>query len=274
MLLGTCLGCVFFDVLWWRRRLMLAQLRAALPELSPRQCRRLGRRVWKEQCLNVLELLAAPRLLRVKPLLHHGALPAGGGLLLSAHLGNFELASYAAALRGERLFVVSKQMSVGVLDRLWRRYRASFGIEVLCGSDVIRQALRALEDGAWVAFTLDQHSPERRAVEAAFLGLPARSSAALATLAVRSHCAIVPVFCCRSEAGLTEVSFGRAFQASPGADVRQRIEATTRQCLALVEQAVREHPECWLWLHRRWKDAQGRPLITPGPVLGSQTRKA
>jgi len=229
--------------------------------------------VFVTQAQNILEMLGWRRLLTQegdvawvevtgREHLQEAREQGRGVLVLSAHVGHFDLIACQQALREDGLYVVSKRLSWQALNKVWMRARAALKLHVLEPGHVMTPALAALRDNQIVAFVLDQHSPEPRAVEAPFLGLPARTSSALALLALRSKAPIVPCFTRRDSEGTHHVWFAPAIRPPSQGSLRARVEALTMQCLTRIEETVRQHPDQWMWLHRRWKNAEGKPLIT------------
>ena len=115
-----------------------------------------------------------------------------------------------------------------------------------------REAVKALRRGEIVGFVLDQHAPEPGALIVDFLGAPASTSTGLVRAARLAGAPIVPLFTWRD--GDTHViSIGVPFRVASDVPRAKAIRDATVRCTALLETAIREHPEQWLWLHRRWK---------------------
>lgn len=274
--LGVFVGWCWFYLVRVRRRHTLAHIEhAGLSGWSPRRRRQIARGAFVTQTCNTFEMLAWRRLERARgevpwieiegwEHLEAARAQGKGALILTAHVGNFDLLACQQAASGQPLHVISKRLSWAALNRAWMETRARLGLSVLPPDAPLKPALEALRAGDIVALVLDQHSPEPRAVERPFLGIPARSSAALATLAVRSKAPIVPCFTVRLKGGRHRIWFEPPIPLPTEGRARARIEETTARCLRVIERVVLEHPEQWLWLHRRWKDAERRPLIQPG----------
>jgi KDO2-lipid IV(A) lauroyltransferase len=268
--LGVWVGLLWFYGVPVRRRLTLAHLRAAGGgRWTEAERWRIARGAFLTQAQNVAEMLGWRRMLRgpcpwvrVEGRAHLDAARAQGRgvLLLTAHLGAFDLVACQQAASGQPLYVISKALSWRALNDAWMRARAALGLQVLPPDAPLQPALAALKAGGVVALVLDQHSPEPRAVEAPFFGIPARTSPALATLALRARAPIVPCFTVR-EGDAHTLWFEPPISPPLEGDTRARIVALTCACLPALEAAILRHPQQWLWLHRRWKDAQRTPLI-------------
>ncbi|MCB9580483.1 MAG: hypothetical protein H6717_25865 [Polyangiaceae bacterium] len=120
--------------------------------------------------------------------------PGRGAVLCVAHTGNWDYVACAAAAR-RPLTVVTKHLSVGVLDRVWQRIRTRRGVRLVAAGSAARAAQRALARGECVAMMIDQ-APERTrgTTVAPFLNAPARVDLAPALLALRAGAPLVTVF--------------------------------------------------------------------------------
>jgi len=272
--LAVALGWFWFYVVRVRRRHALAHLAAALPEIDREERRRIVRRVMVGQVLNVLEMLAWRRLARAGGDVdwieteglerYRDARADGAGVLIvSAHLGNFDLVACQQALQRGPVFVISKRLAASGLNRVWMSTRRAMGVVPLHGPGGLSRALSALRDGHPVIVVLDQHAPERRAIEAPVLGVPARTTPLLGTLAVRSGAPVLPAFARRREDGTHRLEFEPPVDVPTDGPVRERIESTTRRALSRIDEAIVRSPAQWLWLHRRWKTEDGVPRIDP-----------
>lgn len=268
---GTLLGWFWYYIVPIRRGMAHAQVRAALGT-DARQAARIVRSACVETARNTLEMLAWRRLLRAREGLSwyrvegqanlDGAFALGRGvLLLTGHLGNFDLVACCEARRGLPVHILSKRLKSRGTDAWWMATRGRLGVRILPDDAPLTPALDALRRNEAVALVLDQHSREERAVEGPFLGIQARTSSALATLAVRTGAPIIPCFIHREADGSHLTEYLPPVEASREGSARARIEATTRLCLDVLERQIRKHPGQWLWMHRRWKDRAGRSIV-------------
>jgi KDO2-lipid IV(A) lauroyltransferase len=116
-------------------------------------------------------------------------------------------------------------------------------------------ALRGGEAGAMGIARL-----ERGGVVVTFFGRPARASAALARLARATGAPVVPVFLVRRGGGFA-LEVGEPVPLRWSDDYRADLRRATQVMTELVERAIREQPEQWLWLHRRWKGSGDKPGV-------------
>jgi len=190
--------------------------------------------------------------------LRHAMEAHGRALVLTAHLGNWELLAAAHRLTGYPLAIVVRPLDSPWLDALADRLRRKAGVELIAKRGALRPVLKALADGRMVAILLDQNATRRESVFVPCFGCPASTSKSLALLAVRTGAPVVPIFIRRDGRG-HRVTIHPAVPAPAASDTGQAVVELTARCTATIEAAVREAPEQWLWIHNRWRT---RP---PGP---------
>lgn len=260
--LGRRLGDLAYALLGGRRRLALTNLGRAFPELPEAERRRIARRsfqhlgmVFTEGCVTLrrpLERVTAQVTLEGLEHLQKALAEHGRALLLTAHLGNWELLTLGPALTGYPLTVVARALDSPALDAWADRLRRTAGVEVVDKREALRPVLEALRRGRLVGVLLDQNASRREGVFVPFFGRLASTSRAMAVLALRTRTPVVPVFARRVAPGRHRIVVEPALPLPPGSDAAA-IEAVTAQCTAAIESAVRATPDQWLWAHDRWR---------------------
>jgi KDO2-lipid IV(A) lauroyltransferase len=268
--LGRRLGDLAWMLLGRRRRTALENVRAAFPELSLARQRQLCRRSCQHLGMVFVELfavLARPlpttlRRLSVDGLEHlTGVMEAQGrALVLTGHLGNWELLSAVARLSGYPLTVVVRPLDAPWLNALVERLRAKTGAGFVAKRGAARPLLDALRRGGLVAILLDQNTARREGVFVPFFGRPACTSKSLALLAIRTQTPVVPVFIRREDDGRHRVEVQPPIPLPPPNRGEEGVVELTRRCTASIEAAIRATPEQWLWVHDRWRT---RPAEEP-----------
>ena len=253
-----------------RRRIALANLARAYPELPVAERRRLARRSCQHLGMTLVELprlLTAPlpeTLARIRlegiEHLHAAMREHGRALLLTAHLGNWEVLCAAHRLTEYGLSVVVRPLDAPWLDAVAGRLRRRTGVDVIDKRGALRPVLEALRRGRMVGILLDQNAARREGVFVEFFGHPASTSRSLALLAVRTGAPVVPIFA-RRVSGTGHTVVIRPALPPPGAnDPEAAVVELTARCTAEIERAIRETPEQWLWSHDRWRT---RPSAAP-----------
>ena len=124
-------------------------------------------------------------------------------------------------------------------------------------------ALRLLRRGETLAVVVDQNMRPSRGIFVDFFGEPACTTPAAAVLALRAGAPLLAAFPVRGPDGTHLVRVEGPFAAPPGARGRSAVQALTQEVTRAVERAVREHPDHWFWVHRRWKTRPKEALSPP-----------
>ncbi len=180
-----------------------------------------------------------------------------GILLLTAHLGNWELLAAAHARTGYAASVVVRPLDSAVLDRVVTRFRERGGVEVIPKRRALRGVRDALRRGRMVGILLDQNASRREGVFVPFFGEPASTSKSLALLALWSGAPVVPVFIQRETVGSHRVTIEPALPPPATGDREEDVAAFTAAFSRVVESRIRQSPEQWFWMHRRWRTRPG-----------------
>jgi KDO2-lipid IV(A) lauroyltransferase len=173
-------------------------------------------------------------------------------LIFAAHLANWELPAICAATYGLDSAVLYRRPNIAGIDRWLRRTRAvSMGELIPTGLEAPMKIADALKRGAHVGMLVDQYYV--RGVEVTFFGRRTRANPLLARLAQHVDCPIHGVRVIRLPGNRFRTEISEA--VVPLRDARGDVDiARTMQAITdVVEGWVREHPEQWLWLHRRWR---------------------
>jgi KDO2-lipid IV(A) lauroyltransferase len=172
-------------------------------------------------------------------------------LIFAAHLANWEMPALAAAAHGVDAAILYRRPNIGDVDRIVREFRSvSMGTLIPTGLDAPYKAAAALERGLHVAMLADQYV---NGPEVVFFGRKTKANPLIARLARHVDCPIHGVRIIRLPKHRFRAELTEAI--APVRDTNGEIDvAATMQAITdVIEGWVREHPEQWLWLHRRWR---------------------
>ena len=174
-------------------------------------------------------------------------------LLFTAHLANWELPAYAATAAKLPVTVLYRRLkNMAVNDAVLKIRTGTLGTLVATGLDAPIKLLRALEEGGHVAMAVDQHLSQ--GVDITFFGRPCKANPLIAWLARNVDCPIHGAHTVRlPDRNRFRVEITDAIEPERDAEGRIQIQGTMQRISSVVEGWVREHPEQWLWLHRRWR---------------------
>jgi KDO2-lipid IV(A) lauroyltransferase len=239
----------------------LCHLEIAQVGADARERRRIVREMFRATGRNLVDLFRLPRIgaegfariVSFEGLEHlDRALARGrGAVILSAHLGNWEVLAAALAARGYPMTIIARRIFDARSDRLLNRWRRACGVRVVTRQDGLYPAVRALRRGEIVGTLVDQDTGGP-SVFADFFGRPARTPEGPFRIARRTGAALVPLWIHLGVDGVHRVRvLPEIPEPAAGGDAREDAECWHR----ILEEAVREHPEQWVWYHRRWKTA-------------------
>lgn len=171
-----------------------------------------------------------------------------GVLVATAHLGNWELSAFSHALMSEPMNVMVRPLDNPLIDRMVETRRQMSGNKLIFKKEAVRTVLRALQQNEAVGILIDQNTTPQEGVFIDFFGKKACASSAFVKLAAHSGAAVVPGFALWSE---TEQKYILRFFSE--VEMNGDVTADTQRIHSLFEEVIRQHPDQWMWIHRRWK---------------------
>jgi Kdo2-lipid IVA lauroyltransferase/acyltransferase len=186
-----------------------------------------------------------------------------GVLFLTAHFGAWELSAFAHSLHGHWLHVVMRHLDNEYIDRMILRYRTMHGNKTVDKDDFVRGLLAAMKAGEVVGILMDTNMTPPQGVFVDFFGIPACTASGLARIALRTDAAVVPGFTIwDKKLKKYRLKFDPAVELIRTGDNEADIVANTQKFTKIIEDYVRQYPEQWLWVHRRWKTRpEGQPPL-------------
>jgi len=209
---------------------------------------------------------AVPEWKALAAAVEEGRASGRGLLLLTAHIGNFEMLARIFGTVVAPIAVFHRPLGISEVDAFLIRERQRHGVTTLGRGAAVREAMRILAAGGCVAIPLDQNQREGRGIFIDVLGHPACTSTMLARLCLASGAPVLPVFAVWNGESTTPV-IGELFPppARVGAAGRDEVlRGLTLRYSAEVDRVVRRFPHQWNWAHRRWKTRPAEPERSPG----------
>ncbi len=177
-----------------------------------------------------------------------------GVLILTGHLGAWELSSFYHSLRGYPMSLVIRRLDNPLVDAYVNKIRCLHGNRVIHKDDFARGLFTAMHQGETVGILMDTNMTPPQGVFVPFFGVPACTASGLARVALRSGAAVVPGFLLWEASEERYVlHFGDELSLVQTGDLQADISANTALFTATIEGYIRRYPEQWLWVHRRWK---------------------
>jgi len=256
--LGRAVGLLLYTVARERRRVVLTNLRLCFPELGDDQRRQLARRHFAAFARALLEhgILwwgsreRVMRMVRVEGLEHWQAVQGRPVIWLAPHFVGLDMGGSRIITEWQGISVYSQQKNP-VFDRVLLHGRTRFVKPVLFSrQDGIRPVVKAMRTGLPFYYLPDMDFGERDSIFVPFFGVPAATITGLARMAQLARAVVQPVVTTQLPGGEGYVlRFYPAWEHYPSGD----LAADTRRMNAFIEERVRERPEQYYWLHKRFK---------------------
>jgi len=189
---------------------------------------------------------------RTHYLFHHLRLDGKPALIFASHLANWELPALAAVAHGLDAAILYRRPNSASADRAIQKIRqVNMGTLIPAGRDAPFRLADALQKGQHVAMLVDQYLTG--GVEVTFFGRKTRANPMLARLLRQIECPVHGVRVIRLPGNRFRAELTEEIPPVRDADGKIDVQGTTQKITSIVEDWVREHPEQWLWLHRRWR---------------------
>ena len=177
-----------------------------------------------------------------------------GVLVLTGHLGAWELSSFYHSLAGYPMGMVIRRLDNPLVDEFVNEIRCLHGNRVMHKDDFARGLLSAMRAGETVGILMDTNMTPPQGVFVPFFGVEACTASGLARVALKTDAAVLPGFLLwNEELGKYRLRFGEMLELVRTGDTDSDVVANTAMFTRVIEEYVRANPEQWLWMHRRWK---------------------
>ena len=262
--LGATIGWLFYVCDRKHRRVAITNLSQSFPTRTAGEVRAIARSMFKHFGRLLFEILKFSTLSRAAMLRRvefegedraRLAYAQGRGVVFfTGHFGFWELHAIVHGLQLRPIGVLARALDNPRLNTLLEGVRGRTGNTVIYRQGAVRRVLKTLAAGEGVAMLIDQHMHSADAIWVDFFGRPAATTSTLAALALRTGAPVVPVFALPVSGGRYRMIYEHEVEP-PAGDGPEAIREFTQRCTDVLEMYVRRHPELWLWMHRRWRDA-------------------
>jgi KDO2-lipid IV(A) lauroyltransferase len=261
---GAAIGACAFYGLGRLRRVGVRNLELALPERTGAEREVILRSVYRNLGYLLAEFCKMPdytaegasRFIRYEGLDNYlKARDKGKGVLvLTGHLGAWELSSFYHSLMGMPMGMVIRRLDNPLVDEFVNRIRCLHGNRVIHKDDFARGLIASMRAGETVGILMDTNMTPPQGVFVPFFGVAACTASGMARIAAKTGAAVVPGFLLWEESERRYVlRFGAELEVRHTGDAEGDALANTAAFTAEMERYIRQYPEQWLWMHRRWK---------------------
>ncbi len=266
---GDVLGNIYSLIGGRRREIIDFNLALAFPEKTDAERRQLARAVTRHFGRSAFDAIRIQRL-RPEELLasvdvtgwehvERAAALGRGVFFLTAHMGSWEVAALVTGLKLKAgLSVINRPLDNPYLEIELDRLRKLYGNHVFGKHNIAREMLRQLTSGGGVGILIDQRVREDQGIEVPFFGHPAWTHPILARVARKTGAPVVPTFALREAPGRYSLSYEEPLMVEGLTEAEREDVPLTARYMAVLEVAIRERPDQWLWYHDRWKQLRIR----------------
>ena len=260
---GAWLGGIYYPVDGKRKKIGLDNLRLALGEdHSDQELKTILKSVYRNMGSALMEFAAIPRMSKEairkrirmvgREKLEASKQEGRGVVLLTAHIGNWELNAQCVAAYGFPLYGIGREANVKRLHDYIVRSRESHGNRVFVRDNAMRKILKVLKKGEIVGILVDQRGSTSRGLMIDFFGHPAPTDPVLAKMILRSGAVVMTCFGVRNPDNHHTFTISDPIQINLTGDSDKDATEMTQAYLSAIEHYIKEHPDQWLWMHRRW----------------------
>ncbi|HWY42113.1 MAG TPA: lysophospholipid acyltransferase family protein [Candidatus Sulfotelmatobacter sp.] len=255
------------------RRVALFNLQLAFPEWTVAQCQATLRNMAHYLGWQAVEFARFPRYSRsnigeaIEIEGHENLLEAQhrrkGVLILTGHIGAWEVSSFAHAVYGFPMHYLARPLDNARLDQFVNRYRGFSGNQPIYKNESARAVLRVLNSGGLVGILADQNTLPEEGAFVEFFGKPACTTTGIARLALHTGAPVVPGYAVWDATSRKyKLRFDPAVELAETGNQEQDIFENTQRFAKIIEAIIRKYPDQWVWVHARWKTRpKGEPPL-------------
>lgn len=175
-----------------------------------------------------------------------------GILVLTAHLGNWELMAASIVRQGIPVNVINRGVRQPVINDWLNGTRSAVNVRSIHKKNAMREIITCLKKNELVGFVLDQRVNAKEGVPILFMGLPATTISGLAVLSMRYDIPVVPMFIHRESGNRHRINIEPPITFQATGSMEEDILRHTQIYSDILERYVKSHPEQWIWIHKRW----------------------
>src|SRR5580692_5394054 len=262
--IGAGVGALAYRILPRLRSVGTRNLEIAFPEWSEAQRQEVLRKLYRNLGWELAEFCQMPGYTQenTRSFLRYDGLEryvaardkGKGVLIVTGHLGAWELSSFYHSLMGHPMSMVIRRLDNAKVDQLVNGIRCLHGNRVLHKDDFARGLLGAMRQGETVGILMDTNMTPPQGVFVPYFGRLACTASGLARVALKTGAAVLPGFMLWEESEQRYVlRFSAPLALARTGDDAADILANTALFTRVIEDTIRRYPEQWLWVHRRWK---------------------
>jgi KDO2-lipid IV(A) lauroyltransferase len=261
---GRIIGGIIFYCWKTRRNIALENLTYSFPEKTKIEIKNIAKGSFESIVITFLEFFAFNCFNTNKlkknidfdeglELINSAKSENKGMLFVSGHFGNWELIAYSVGIFTKLpITIVVKPQTNEIIDRKLNKIRTSKGNKIVSMYNAARTIIIEIRSGNIIALLVDQSATEKNNVFVDFFGRPASTFKVVAELALRYRIPLIMGFAIRQPNGKYKAKITQIDYSDLDFSQENILELTKRHTKYL-ENTIRQYPEQWAWMHKRWK---------------------
>ena len=259
VLIGRKAGILIYHLLPKKRKIALDNLHASFPEKSDVEIHQIARGAFSNMAHMAIEFVCIPKLIKQNMIRFSNAQNIGnalkknlGTILIVSHFTNWEVMAIATGATGFPTRAIARPLKNPFVYRYVKHLRGLGGVRSIDKDGALREVVKDLRQNKVVAFLIDQHERQGAVVTQLF-GRPCYTSSFAVQIAMKFKVPMVATFCYRGKDGILTTDYEKEFNLIDTGNEEKDIQANTQMLVSNMERVIREQPENWLWMHRRWR---------------------
>jgi KDO2-lipid IV(A) lauroyltransferase len=260
---GKFIGRLAFILLRNRKIVALSNLKRVFTDFSDKEIKATTKSNFEKLGTNVVEFLLMPFIrdrqiperftVEGREFFEEALRKGKGAIALGFHFGNWEVTGIISKLLGHDIVALARPLKKQVLlNNFLNRLRRSTGLTIIVNENTGKEVMKLLKENKIVAILGDQREKRSRGVFVELFGTKVPTSKGTAMIAMKTGAAVIPVYAARK--GFLRYTFvcGNPIEMERTGNIKELIEKNTRKINAFLETIIKQYPDEWFWVHRRW----------------------
>jgi Kdo2-lipid IVA lauroyltransferase/acyltransferase len=262
--IGRVLGILIYVIDVRHRRIVRRNLKFVYPEWSPRRVKKISKNIFQNLGITILEIcqmvcfssddILDKVKIRGQEHLLNAMYNNKGAILISAHLGNWEIVPLFWPLYfNTPITIVVRKIRNKIINRWIYGLRTRFGSRVIYKDVALPEMTRTLRHGKILGILIDQGMKSSIGVKIRFFNKFVTATPGASLLAMRCNSPALPAFCTRDDDGTFTITLEPPLVLKRTGDLSADLRTNTQIMTDAIEKMVRKYPEQWFWVHKRWR---------------------
>jgi Kdo2-lipid IVA lauroyltransferase/acyltransferase len=263
-IIGAVFGILFCIIAPSRLSIARQNIKLVFPDKNKRErfnilkksMHHLGLCLWEWMCLPAMTPDDIKKKVRVQNEVLAELISKHGGLILTAHMGNWEYMAAYTAQNVSPISIVYRYFRQQWVEVLWQKVRQKQKVQLISETHGAFKLMRKLGKKHAIGIMCDQHMSPPEGIVVPFFGKPVGMMPGLAVMQMRTHQYVFPVFCNRDwKTGQFIVTVDGKINPEHRRleEYQQQIHDLSKKYQSYLEKWIKQYPEQWLWVHRRFK---------------------